>query len=199
MSTEVKAGRNYVDNAKLYESFLEWYEKRAEAAEQGLEEPQPPRYISECIVLIPTRLASKGNFSGYSFKEDMIGDAIENITQYYRNFDPAKSKNPFAYFTQIAYYAFLRRILREKRQSYIKHKLVQNSDILDSIITQEHDDSGDYHVSIVETMKMNLRPELEEYFEGKKTAKAKKKTGKSIEDLLEEELQEVMRGPDDEA
>lgn len=129
----------------------------------------------------------------------MIGDAIENIIQYYRNFDPAKSKNPFAYFTQIAYYAFLRRILREKRQSYIKHKLIQNSDILDSIITQEHDDSGDYHVSIVETMKMNLLPELEDYFEGKKTTKARKKTGKSIEDLLDEELKEVMEGPDDEA
>lgn len=198
MSTEKKAGRNYVDNEKLYESFLEWYAKRAEAAEQGLEEPQPPRYISECIVLIPTRLASKGNFSGYSFKEDMIGDAIENIIQYYRNFDPTKSKNPFAYFTQIAYYAFLRRILRERKQSYIKHKLIQNSDILDSIVTQEHDDSIDYHVSIVETMKMNLRPELEEYFEGKKGVKAKK-IGKSIEDLLEEELQEVVEGPDDEA
>jgi len=199
MSTEIKPGRNYVDNTKLYECFLEWYEQRAEAERQGKEEPQPPSYISECIVLIPKRLASKGNFSGYSFKEEMIGDAIENIVQYYRNFDPLKSKNPFAYFTQIAYYAFIRRILREKRQSYIKHKLIQNSDILESIATQEHDDNGDYHVSFIETMKMNLNPELEEYFESKKTSKRKSKSSKSIEDLLEEDLKEVMGEPDAES
>lgn len=192
-SQEIKIGKNYVDNDKLYSCFVEWYARCKEAKEKGLEEPQPPEYISECIVLIPTKLASKGNFSGYTFKEEMIGDAIENIVQYYRNFDPTKSKNPFAYFTQIAYYAFLRRILREKRQAYIKHKLIQNSDILDSIITQEHDDGGDYHVSIVETMKMNLRPELEEYFEGKKQFKiGKKRASKTIEDLLEKNLKEIV-------
>lgn len=184
MSAVVKASRNYVDNNKLYQSILEWYEKRKTAAESGLTEPQPPKYLSECIVLIPTRLASKGNFSGYSFKEEMIGDAVENIIQYFRNFDPEKSKNPFAYFTQIAYYAFLRRIIREKRQSYIKHKMIQNSVILDSIITQDHDD-GDYHVSIVETMQMNLKPELEAYFEGKKKPPKLKTNKPSIEDLLD--------------
>jgi len=197
MEQPVKASRNYVDNSKLFESFLEWYAAKDVAKEKGLSEPEPPKYISECIVLIPTRLASKGNFSGYSFKDDMIGDAIENIVQYYRNFNPEKSKNPFAYFTQIAYYAFLRRIIREKRQSYIKHKLIQNSDILNSIITQEHDDSSDYHVSIIETMKMNLRPELEEYFEGKKPPKKSKKL-KSIEDLLEDELTDLLEGIVDE-
>jgi DNA-directed RNA polymerase specialized sigma24 family protein len=188
MNPEPKITRNYVDNAKLYESFVAWYESKKTAEAEGRPEPEPPLYIAECIVLIPTRLASKGNFSGYSFKDDMIGDAIENIVQYYRNFDIQKSKNPFAYFTQIAYFAFLRRIIREKRQSYIKHKLIQNSDLLDSIITQDHDDSSDYHVSIVETMKMNLKPELEAYFEGKKGPKKLRKTAKSIEDLLEEDL-----------
>lgn len=194
MSKKVKASSNYVDNEKLYEAFVEWHAKRAEAKSKGLKEPPPPKYITECILLIPKRLASRGNFAGYSFKEEMIGDAIENIVQYYRNFDPTKSKNPFAYLTQIAYYAFVRRILRERRQSYIKHKLIQNSDILDTIVTEEHDEGRDFHLSILETMKNNLRPELEEYFEGKKKAKAKKmKTRKSIEDLLGEELQEGVR------
>ncbi len=196
-NAEIKPGRNYVDNGKLYQSYLTWYEERNKAKEEGKPEPQPPKYLAECIVLIPTKLATKNNFSGYSFRDDMIGDAIENILQYYRNFDPNKSKNPFAYFTQIAYYAFLRRILREKRQSYIKHKLIQNSDILDSIVTQDHDDS-DYTVSIVETMKMNLRPELEEYFESKKSVKKVALKGKSIEDLLDEELKEVTEEDSDE-
>lgn len=189
----IKPGRNYVDNVHLYNCFVEWYAQRAKAAEEGKPEPQPPRYISECIVQIPTRLSSKGNFAGYSFRDDMIGDAIENIIQYYRNFDPAKSQNPFAYLTQISYYAFLRRILKEKRQAYVKHKMLQNSDLLENISTQSHDDDGDYQVAFIETMKMNLRPELEEYFESKKTPKKIKTPGKSIEDLLEEEFEEMLK------
>jgi hypothetical protein len=180
---------NYVDNSKLLVSFLEWYDKKKIAEEQGKPEPEPPRYISECIILIPTRLASKGNFAGYSFRDDMIGDAVENLVQYYRNFDPEKSKNPFAYFTQISYYAFLRRILKEKKQSYVKHKLLQNSEILDSIITQDHDNE-DYRISIVETLQNNLKPELEKYFEMKKTPK-ELKGKKTIEDLLIEEVKEI--------
>lgn len=196
-TTEVKPGRYYVDNTKLYESFVEWYAQREEAARNGKEEPQPPRYISECIMLIPKHLVSKGNFAGYTFKDEMISDAIENIVQYYRNFDPTKSKNPFAYFTQIAYYAFVRRILRERRQAYIKHKLIQNSDIFDNFSTQEHDDK-EYHVPIIEMIKMNLKPELEEYFKGKKPSKRKMKRGKSIEDLLEKELKKAMEEPNGE-
>ena len=61
------------------------------------------------------------------FKEDMISDGIENCVQYVHNFNPEKSKNPFAYFTQIIHYAFLRRIQREKRQPEIKNKILERS------------------------------------------------------------------------
>lgn len=182
---ELKKGKNYVDNALLYQSFVEWYDARMKAIEQDKPEPEPPNYIAECIVLVPTRLATKSNFAGYSFRDEMVGDAIENIVQYYRNFDIHKSKNPFAYFTQISYYAFIRRILKEKKQSYVKHKMIQNSDLLHTIATQGHDDS-EYHLSVFETMKMNLKPELEAYFESdKKPKERKRKNNKSIEDLID--------------
>jgi len=174
----------YVDNERLYNAFISWYDARKIAAELGQPEPQPPPYISECVLAIPNNLASKGNFSGYSFREDMVGDAVENIIQYYRNFDPAKSKNPFAYLTQFAYYAFIRRIVRERKQSYIKHKLVQNNILLDSIITQDHDDA-DYQVSIMETLQNSLNPDLEAFFEPKKPPKVSRPVKSSpIEDLL---------------
>ena len=180
-----KLGRNYVNNTKLYEAFVEWHAQRKKAAEEGKEEPQPPKYISECILLIPKRLINKRNFSGYSFKEEMVDDAIENIIRYYRNFDPTKSKNPFAYFTRIAYNAFIRRIISERQHAYTKYKLIQNSDILNILSTQEHDECNDYHISFIEMMKANLSSDLENYFEGKNILKKKIKSSKSIEDLLE--------------
>lgn len=180
----LKKSKNYIDNQKLYDAFVTWYAAREKAEAEGKPEPEPPRYISEAILLIPKHLATKGNFAGYSFREEMVGDAVENLIQYYRNFDPVKYKSPFAYFTQISYYAFIRRILRERKQSYVKHKLIQNSDILDSLVTQAHDDDGDFRVSMIETMQMNLNPDLEAYYEKKKPVGGKKKKEKSVEDLM---------------
>jgi len=73
-------------------------------------------------LMIATRLSNKPNFASYTFRDDMISDAIENCILYMHNFDPKKSQNPFAYFTQIIHYAFIRRIEREKKYSYTKYK-----------------------------------------------------------------------------
>ena len=89
--------------------------------------PVIPRYIGECFLKIANHLSFKPNFVNYMFKEDMISDGIENCVQYIHNFNPAKSQNPFAYFTQIIHYAFLRRIQREKRQLEIKNKILEKS------------------------------------------------------------------------
>lgn len=118
--------RNYVNNKDLLDSLIEYKEACKEAENCGDKLPQVPNYIGSCIMLIATRLATKPNFSGYSYKEEMISDGIENCLQYIHNFDPEKSSNPFAYFTQIIWYAFLRRIQKEKKQTYIKFKASQN-------------------------------------------------------------------------
>lgn len=91
---------------------------------------------------IATHLAHKPNFAGYSFKDEMVCDGIENCLQYIHNFDPKKSKNPFAYFTQIIFYAFLRRIQKEKKQLYTKHAATQLRTLTNTLSdTQEHDDA----------------------------------------------------------
>lgn len=117
--------RNYVNNKDLLESLIEYKEACKEAEDSGEDTPRVPDYIGECIFMIANRLATKPNFSGYSYKDDMISDGIENCLQYIHNFDPEKSKNPFAYFTQIIWYAFLRRIQKEKKQLYIRFKSSQ--------------------------------------------------------------------------
>jgi DNA-directed RNA polymerase specialized sigma subunit len=117
--------RNYVNNKDLLDSLITYQKMCKEAEDSGEEKPRVPNYIGECIYQIATRLATKPNFSGYSYKEDMISDGIENCLQYIHNFDPEKSTNPFAYFTQIIWYAFLRRIQKEKKQMYIRFKSSQ--------------------------------------------------------------------------
>jgi DNA-directed RNA polymerase specialized sigma subunit len=97
------------------------------AAENGEPKPRITNYLGECFLKIATHLSYKPNFVNYMFKDDMICDGIENCVQYINNFDPEKSSNPFAYFTQIIHYAFLRRIQKEKKQLEIKSKIIERS------------------------------------------------------------------------
>jgi DNA-directed RNA polymerase specialized sigma subunit len=115
---------------------------QAEAA--GDPKPRVPNYIGECFLKIANHLSYRPNFINYTYKDDMISDGIENCLQYMDNFDPEKSSNPFAYFTQIIYFAFIRRITKEKKQSKIKEKLLKSSNIEDMITTQIHDDEREY-------------------------------------------------------
>jgi DNA-directed RNA polymerase specialized sigma subunit len=124
MAKRVK--KNYVNNADLLEALIQYQKDCKEAEDCGDEKPVVPDYIGKCIYQIATRLATKPNFSGYSYKDDMISDGIENCLQYMHNFDAEKSQNPFAYFTQIIWYAFLRRIQKEKKQMYIRFKSSQS-------------------------------------------------------------------------
>jgi hypothetical protein len=120
-----KAKKNYVNNRDFFDSLVAYKKLCKEAEDSGDEKPRVPNYIGDCIWQIATRLASKPNFSGYSYKEDMIMDGIENCLLYMHNFNPEKTENPFAYFTQIIWYAFLRRIAKEKKQMYVRYKSSQ--------------------------------------------------------------------------
>ena len=131
---------HYVDNKQLYAVMVEYKKAVNDSEQSGDMKPQIPNYVGRCLLQIANRLATKPNFSNYTFKDDMISDGIENCVSYIHNFDPEKSNNPFAYFTQIIYYAFLRRIQKEKKQLYIKHKSLEQSVLFNSLV--EGDDMG---------------------------------------------------------
>ena len=118
---------HYIDNKHFFAEMVKWKEQVKDA--QETDDPKPPvtEYIGECFLLIAERLSTRPNFVNYPFRDEMVGDAIENCLMYAANFDPEKSKNPFAYFTQITYYAFLRRIQKEKKQLEIKSKILERS------------------------------------------------------------------------
>ncbi len=132
---------NYVNNREFLDALMVYRQQVAAAKESGSPKPKVPNYIGECFLKIATHLSYKPNFVNYMFRDDMICDGIENCLQYIDNFNPEKSTNPFAYFTQIIYYAFLRRIQREKKQLEIKSKILERSGYDEVLHTDSY--SGD--------------------------------------------------------
>lgn len=136
--------KNYVNNADFYEAMVEYKRRCLEAEDAGDELPKIPEYIGKCFFQIATRLSFKHNFINYSYKDDMISDGIENAIIAVHNFDPEKSKNPFAYFTQVIWFAFIRRIQKEQKQTYVKHKVIENSVLMGTAFEEsEHSKEGD--------------------------------------------------------
>jgi hypothetical protein len=163
-----------VNNADFLEALTQYKNNCAQAKENGKEDPQIPNYIGECFLKIAEHLSRKPNFFSYSFRDEMISDGIENCLMYFRNFDETKSKNPFAYFTQIIYYAFLRRIQKEKKQTYVKYKATEQMGILDEHELMEMEDGT--------TRQFELYDNISQFIEAYEDTKKKKKhlTGTSF-------------------
>ena len=149
---------HYVDNKKFLVAMTEYRELRIKAEEEGQKRPQVTNYIGECYLKIANHLSYRPNFINYTYRDDMISDGIENCLQYMDNFDPAKSKNPFAYFTQIIYYAFIRRIQKEKKQQQVKQKMIANFGEEQMMDQLEGDDTL-YQSQMLEFLRKNSREE----------------------------------------
>jgi len=181
---------DYIDNKEFFKSMIVWKDLVNEA--ESCDDPRPPvsDYIGECFMKIAEHLSYRPNFINYPYREEMVGDGIENCLMYAHNFNPEKSKNPFSYFTQIIYYAFLRRIEKEKKQNYIKYKLLENA--TDSSINNW------FRENYFEKTKDNneMKDVLSKHFQLSDTdikkfePKKKKKTKKNLDVFLEDDKSE---------
>jgi hypothetical protein len=178
---------HYVNNADFLAAIVEMRQKYQHAKENNLPIPQVSNYIGECILKIATHLSYKPNFLNYSYRDEMISDGIENCLQYINNFDPAKSNNPFAYFTQIIYYAFLRRIAKEKKQSYIKGKLIQDMPF-EMFELQEQDETGEFKNAYLDFMQNNHT--FDDFIDRKKEKAAKKKMENTLNAFIDDEVKD---------
>ena len=176
--------KHYINNGDFLVALVDYHDRCAKAKELDKEDPPIPNYVGECFLKIAEHLSRKPNFVSYSFRDEMICDGIENCIQYFRNFDPDKSKNPFAYFTQIIYFAFLRRIQKEKKQLYVKYKATQQFGILN-----EGEMYEDEHGKMQQFQMYDNIAEFIETYEKTKDAKKKVKA-KGLELFVEEEINE---------
>ena len=150
-----KKSEHYVNNKELLAALIDYRADVAVAKAKDLPKPRISNYLGECFLKIATHLSYKPNFVNYMFRDDMISDGIENCVQYIHNFDPAKSRNPFAYFTQIIHYAFLRRIQKEKKQLEIKTKIIEKTGYDEVMVVDDGEltaSSSDYN-----TIKDNIQ------------------------------------------
>ena len=140
-----KRSEHYVNNKEFLAAIVAYKDSIQLAEIRGEDKPRITNYLGECFLKIATHLSYKPNFVNYMFKDDMICDGIENCVQYINNFNPEKSKNPFAYFTQIIHYAFLRRIQKEKKQLEIRQKIIEKSGFDEVFVADEDGKSAEYN------------------------------------------------------
>ena len=162
---------HYVNNKEFLAAMVEYRKSVNRAKRKKQAKPPVTNYIGECFLKIANHLSYRPNFINYTYRDDMISDGIENCLQYLDNFNPDKSNNPFAYFTQIIYYAFVRRIQKEKKQTTIKQKMIADSNYDD--MTLQPGEDREFKNQFTEFLKKNMP--VDEPVKKKKTAKKKKK------------------------
>lgn len=181
MTESKKPKKDYINNADFVTALIEHKRRLKEAEINDLSPPRLPDYIGECFIKIAEGVSRRPNFINYSYKDEMVADAIENCIMYCQNFDPAKSKNAFSYFTTVIWYAFLRRIQREKKQLYIKYKATEQLGILDEFELLELDEGQNRQFEMYD----NISEFIGNFEENKKSKKIIKKN-KGLELFFEE-------------
>jgi len=183
---------HYVSNADFFQAMKDYKQLCLDAKEQGLAKPKIPTYVAECLYKIANKLSYRPNFINYTYRDEMIADGLENCVRYFDNFDTDKSNNPFSYFTQIIYYAFLRRIQKEKKQVYVKHRVYNNQIIsgemthLDEFnTTEEFDIPTVENTDYIDDFVRNFEAKMAE----KKTARTSR--GKKTVDTILQESESV--------
>ena len=175
---------HYVDNKKFTQAIIEHNDLVKKAIKKKETPPRCSEYIGECIYNIATRLSTRPNFINYTYRDEMICDGIENTLQYINNFNPEKSSNAFAYVTQICYYAFLRRIQKEKKQTKIKQKQIENAGIdFATYTTIDGAEDPAFVNTAVEWMKENMLSDETAY----DTRKAKKEKKGKLDNFVDED------------
>ena len=134
MARTKRASIHYVNNAEFSNSVVEYVKTVIEAKDKEQPLPIVPDYIAQCFLKIAEGLSHKSNFIRYTYREEMVMDAVENCLRAVENYNIEAATrtgkpNAFAYFTQISWYAFLRRIAKEKKQQEIKYKYLTSSGV----------------------------------------------------------------------
>ena len=194
MARTKRASIHYVNNAEFSQAVVDYVTTVREAKKKEEQLPIVPDYIASCFLRIAEGLSHKSNFIRYTYREEMVMDAVENCLKAIENYNLEAATrtgkpNAFAYFTQITWYAFLRRIAKEKKQQEIKFKYLTKSGI-ENFMVNEHGDDMTHQVAgaFIDTLRgriekvRNVDTEVKEFA---KEEKKRKRSAKADSDLSE--------------
>ena len=153
---------HYVNNKEFSLAVVDYCNRLQKAQKQKSKKiPIVDNYIAECFLKIAEGLSHKSNFIRYTYREEMVMDAVENCLKAIKNYDiktatRTGTPNAFAYFTQISWYAFLRRIEKEKKQQDIKLKYIANIGIDELVDNQDGDTPNDEAMAFVDNLRSRI-------------------------------------------
>jgi hypothetical protein len=173
-----KTPEHYVNNQEFFDALVAYRDECTKATQKGRKSPQIPDFIGECFLKIATHLSYKPNFVNYTFREDMISDGVENCLVYMHNFNPDKSKNPFGYFTSVIFYAFVRRIQRERKHTYLRYKLIEQA-VIEGDTQTTHAGGGQYHVDSAMLSFDNVQDFIQRFDDYTDRRRARRRTAKT--------------------
>ncbi len=165
---------HYVNNEEFLNAIIEYKKACKEAKANGLPKPRIPNYIGDCIMKIAENRSHEPNFARYTYRDEMVADAIENCLMYFDNYNPKRSRNPFAYFSQITFFAFVRRIKKEKKILYKKYKMTEQLGVLGELENPENTDDYNQQFDLYDNISTFIG-DYEESREAKKKKKGKTK------------------------
>ncbi len=191
-----KKSIHYVNNSDFSTAVVEYVEKVVEARKEETSIPKVPDYIAQCFLRIAQGLSHKGNFIRYTYREEMVMDAVENCLKAIGNYNLEAATrtgkpNAFAYFTQITWFAFLRRITKEKKQQEIKIKYLTKSGIESFIDTGDENVGANQATHFVDTLRDRIQRVRSTDQEIKEFTKQEKKRKKRLR-IADSDLSEFM-------
>ena len=196
MSKSKRQSIHYVKNSEFSQAVVDYVLSVQEAKANKQDIPTVPDYIAQCFLRIAEGLSHKTNFIRYTYREEMVMDAVENCLKAIGNYDIKAATrtgkpNAFAYFTQISWYAFLRRIAKEKKQQDVKLTYLANSGIENFISGEEKEQISQYVIgSFVDTLKERIDKvkafdiEIKEYIKEEKKKRKKAETGEPVQTAI---------------
>lgn len=186
----------YVNNKELYEELVKYKAKAKENEKEGKDKPPISNYLGECFLKIATEFSNYYRFRNYSYKDELIADAVENCLMYFDRFDPEKTNNPFTYFTTIVYYAMMRRVNKENKQQYLKYKMLEKSNVLENLTSEDIDSfSEEVRKNVLNGSGIydNMSQFIENYETWVNEKKAKNKEKRDLQKIeLEKELEKEL-------
>lgn len=158
---KAKEKPHYVSNKQFSQAVVEYCTDVRTAKENKQSIPVVPDYIASCFLKIAEGLSHKANFVRYTYREEMVMDAVENMLKAIENYNieaATRSGNPnaFAYFTQISWFAFLRRIEKEKKQQNIKLKWMSEVNIEELLGHVEAGDAEDMSSRFIDVLRERI-------------------------------------------